>query len=118
MIKLFSPIFLIASLSCCATWDAEEKTLEYVYITAHVVDYLQSRDIVNNQNDLIETNIALGSHPTNEKINIYFVTTLVAHPFITHLFKSHKKKWLYFSLGIELFAVGNNHGIGLKAELP
>lgn len=104
-------------LSSCATWDREEKILEYTYLTAQVVDYLQSTSITRHDNPYDETNIILGKTPSLKELQIYNAITFIAHPIVSDFLKSHRKKWQYFTLGLTLSVVIENYQIGLRVDL-
>lgn len=109
-------VVVLLFMNACATWDREERISEGVYLGLQVVDYLQSRSMVRNTNDYTETNIVLGENPSMQRLTNYNAIAFIAHPIVSHLFKSHRKKWIYITLGVELNAVIENHQIGLKVK--
>lgn len=87
-----------------------------VYLTAHFMDWAQTRVIAQHPERWREMNPILGEHPLPTAVNIYFATLLV----ILGLFLYFAPAWIALSVmsiivPVEIFVVVRNfqHGIRL-----
>jgi len=93
-------------------WTKTDKILEGTYLTLHCADWLQTRSA--DWNEFYETNPILGRAPSKGKVDLYFLTTGILHPVITHFIpQEYRVYWQSITIGIEAGAVGNNFHIGM-----
>jgi len=58
-----------------------------------------------------------GRHPHQDKVDIYFAGTLIAHTVVTHLLpKEWRPWWQAVTIGLEGSCVGWNFGGGVKVR--
>lgn len=107
-------LFLLLILPCIAhaNWNKQDIALESIFITLHTIDWGQTLDIENN--NVYETNIFLGKHPSRKKINIFMGITLLLHIYLADKFKSNRLKMQLITISLKLYAVTNNAKLGLK----
>ena len=102
-------------------WSREDTYRELTFQGLLVVDYLQTRTIVQNPDKYFEYNPIQGRHPSQQTVDIYMTSCAIIHPIISYLLppKSDKWKWInrenwqYITIGVEIGAVGNNIGAGI-----
>jgi hypothetical protein len=98
-------------------WDnglTEAGKLELAYQTIALMDWGQTRDIATNPN-YYETNPLLGSDPTIQEVDRYFLASGVIHAAISQMLpKKYTKAWQYMTIAIESGYVLNNYRIGVQ----
>jgi hypothetical protein len=109
---------LIASLflTGCANggWSTEDSYRQTGFVALMGVDWMQTRKIAKNPEDYHEHNPLIGSHPSTEKVDVYFPVCIAAHTAVAMVLPSeYRKWWQYVFIGIEAGAVANNLSIGL-----
>ena len=113
LILLFAVLFL-ASSCVHDKWTTQDKVLEGVYLTAHTVDWLQTRS-AEWTDDLYEINPILRKAPSKTKTDIYFATTGLLHVGITHVLpQAYRKYWQILTFCIEAGTVINNYSLGMR----
>lgn len=98
-------------------WDKEDFALISTFITATIIDWGQTRDIVKryDENYYEKTNIFLGKHPSINQVDTYMPLAIISITTIAHfLSKDLRKKILYGISFLEFGTIYNNHKIGLK----
>ena len=94
-------------------WTKTDKILEGTYLTLHCVDWLQTRSA--DWDEFHETNPILGRAPSKTKTDLYFLTTGILHPVITHVLpQEYRKYWQAVTIGIEAGVVVHNFHIGMR----
>jgi hypothetical protein len=134
-IVLFVFIFLLicssvsqAEYKFAQNWSWADTTLEGTFIVLAVIDWGQTRNLV--QKGRTEINPLLGKHPSLDEVNILIPLGIVAHGLIAMSLKpvyhfevfSYKfdiparRWWQIGFIGIEGVAVWNNCNAGLIIE--
>ena len=109
---LLIPLLLFCSCVHFDSWTKTDKILEGTYLTLHCIDWLQTRGA--DWNEFHAKNPILGKSPSKTKTDIYFVTTGILHPIITHIIpQEYRKWWQMLTIGIEAGTVGHNFHIGM-----
>jgi len=94
-------------------WTKKDKILEGTYLTLHCADWLQTRSA--DWNEFYEKNPILGRAPSKSRADIYFLTTGILHPVITHFIpQEYRVYWQAVTIGVEAGTVANNYRIGMK----
>ena len=112
---LIAVITLITTCGCihCDPWSKQDKIMEVAYLTLHTVDWMQTRHA--DWTEFYETNPILGDAPSKTKTDIYFLTTAILHPAVTHVLpETWRVWWQAITIGIEAGVVGNNFRIGMR----
>ena len=125
-LRLFIWGFILGSLLRCTEPRAEEpykvpQFLPEALVVLTFVDYLQTRQITYEcrmpNSDRAETNPILGHCPSIGKVNNYFLlSTALAYGMVKYGPEELRPYIAGGWLGVELWAVGNNINIGLKAR--
>lgn len=98
------------------TWSRDDSTREAMYLTLHVIDWGQTRDIVQ-RDDIFETNPILGADPTTSDVNRYFILTGLLHVGVSYALPSkYRKYWQNITIGVQAAVVGHNAQLGLNVE--
>jgi hypothetical protein len=120
MKSLIATLLLLLSLQTQAQtreWSDEEKAWGAVTGTLLLADWSTSQNMSHRYNEgYYERNPLLGTHPSNNTINLYF---LIAAPliFLTADQVPEYRKIILQSVSVlELIAVGNNLRIGLHFQ--
>jgi hypothetical protein len=110
---------LIPNISLAADpWSRQDIALEGTFIFLHIVDWGQTRDISKNPDKYYEgINPFLGEHPSTERVDLWFVTTTLAHIVITNYLPSKYRPYFQgVTIGITGAAVIRNFSIGLSVN--
>lgn len=115
MKKLLIILLLFPSLCFAGNWTKEDTYRQATYMTLHVIDWGQSRDIAKNPQIYRETNPLLGRHPSVSRVDAVLASTLLLHTYIAYkLPPSHRKTWQMFWVGVEFGATLNNYRAGVE----
>ncbi len=119
--KLLLLLALVVFTPYCAggrnKWSTQDKTLEGTYQVLHVLDWGQTRDIAKNPDKYYEMNPILGKHPSTTEVDIYFITTAILHPIVTHLLPNTWRPWWQgITISVSGVCVVNNFAVGIKMD--
>lgn len=79
-----------------------------------IADWSQTRDI-KNHSDQHESNVLLGRHPSDTKVDAYFAGSMVANQWIANQLEGGWRTGFQATIIlIETAAVSNNHALGVK----
>lgn len=112
-------VLLLVSTSCYASeWKIENTILEGMYIVSNTIDWGQTRMISRNPDKYLEEyNFLLGEHPHKDKVDLYFTLSMIAHPIVSYVLpRPYREIWQTSTLGISIYMINNNFGIGLKTR--
>ena len=109
-------LFCTPSFATGSEWTAEQKSW---YVASNILllaDWATTRDMTRRYDEgYYERNLILGRRPSTRQVDLYFVTYLVGHYFLTDYLQGRNREiYLYTVTGIEGIAVSNNLNIGLK----
>lgn len=109
-------IFLLLSFNLnAAEWSKEDQQRQLLYTFVHVLDWAQTLDIVRKADSFYETNKILGRHPTEKKVNIFMVSTLIGNWFIAKkLGKRNRKTFQLVSISTLSLVIVRNNYLGLS----
>lgn len=82
-----------------------------------LMDWSQTIEISRNPQKYHETNMALGKHPSEKRVNTLIPAGIISHALITWAIpKEWRPYWQYIWIGIEIDAVHTNlrSGIAIK----
>jgi hypothetical protein len=95
-------------------WSERDKYLEATYLTLHVVDWLQTKDIAARQG-YYEMNPILGRHPSQSMVDLYFIGTGLAHVGLIHVLPKEYRPWVQGgTIALEIGCIGHNYSAGVK----
>jgi hypothetical protein len=98
-------------------WTRADTAFEVTYAVLHVADWRQTVDLVRNHPDRHETNPILGSHPSQAKVDGYFLAALGGHVLVARVLPMpYRRLWQCAWIGIEGTYVRRNHVYGFRME--
>lgn len=96
------------------SWTDEQRTLGAMYLTAHAIDWAQTRQIIREPG-MWELNPILGRHPSRARVNAYFaLTPLAGYLVLDALPSQHRTTALKVITTLEIATVARNHYIGVR----
>jgi len=134
---MITGMLAVPSLSQAADpWSKTDVALQAAYTVLHVVDWGQTHWISNNptithhesssnpdgsatfsswKTYRQEGNSILGKNPSKQKINAYFVSTLLLHTTISHFLPSkYRTAWQAVTISLEGLVVSKNIKAGVE----
>lgn len=117
MKKLIAVLLAVFSLQANAadSWSKSDVAREVAYLTLHVVDWRQTLIASKDPGRYAEQNPILGEHPSENRINGYFLATALLHVGVTHVLPAKwRPAFQYFWIGVEVVAIANNHKVGIR----
>lgn len=123
MNKIKTPLLALSLLSiipiCQAKdeWDTLDKSLATAAIASTVIDWRQTQQIAKSSLIYHENNKILGEHPSINKVNTYFISSLVIGSLIAdNLPSSYRKGFLVGITTTEILYVRHNLHIGVGVK--
>jgi len=120
MKKILGILLLVLSLNTHADfrdWSVEEKAWGAAAGVLLVSDWATTHNMTHRYNeDYYERNPLLGSRPTANRVNLYFLTVTPAIFLAADYFGNYRKEILQATSVLELIMVGNNLRIGLHFQ--
>ena len=119
---MFGVLCLIVGYLYCMTAHASEWSLEdtLLEVTSEMVilgDYSQTKYVSSHPQIYYETNIILGTHPSEKRVDTYFISALVLHPVISYMLpKNLREVFEGFTIGIEGESIYRNHEYGVHFQ--
>lgn len=95
-------------------WTEDEKRLFYVHSALVVADWSQTRQIAKNPTQYFEYNPFLGKQPSLDKVDVWFVGTLVGSYFWFDYMEEKRGSYLFTASVIRGVIVGHNLNVGLR----
>lgn len=117
MKKLFLFFIVFANLSFAETpaWTSEQQAWGTTAGALLLADWATTRYGSRHwDQDYYESNLILGNHPHQDRVDLYFLVAIPAVYLAADAFPEHRTLILQIVSGIELVAVGNNLRIGWK----
>lgn len=122
LLFLFSPLIANAG----EKWSNSDIALESTWQILHILDWRQTIQIARNPDRYWERNPLLGEHPSEQKVNLYFLVGAVLHPIVTEVLPNKYNLWGIklrpriiwesVSIGMSGGCVLNNFSIGLGVK--
>jgi len=116
--------FILAVL-CCAfsglaaaqAWTDEEKIWGATAGVLMLGDWATTNNMTHRYNEgYYEHNPLLGSHPTTNQVNLYFLIAAPAVYLLADQVPTYRKEILEATSAIELIMIGNNLRLGLHFQ--
>jgi hypothetical protein len=108
------PLIFLLICGCSQKFTALEAATDALLIA----DWSQTRQIPRSPDQgWYETNIYLGEHPGDGRVNGYFATCLVVNTVIHRVLPEPYLR--YYQTGVvavEAIAIGNNYNLGIKVK--
>ena len=116
-LRLLPLLVLAPTIALAEPWDATDRALGVAAVSALVIDWGQTRDIVKRPHDYEERNPLLGKHPSMGRVNLIcagsIAATLLTADWLT---SKNRKIFLGTITAIELTVIGHNKNIGLRVS--
>ena len=109
-------ILISVFISGCANggWSTADTYRQSGVVALMGIDWAQTRKIAQNPDKYSEMNPVLGSHPSTEKVDAYFLTCAAAHTVVSMVLPpEYRVLWQYIWIGLEAGTVAHNASIGL-----
>ena len=117
MFKFIFLLLFISSPSFASDWSSADTKREAVYLVLHTADWAQTREIARNPDKFYEQNSILGSHPSTNQVDQYFVATAAIQFAISYYLPvEYRKAFQYISIGHDAGYVAHNFSIGISAK--
>ena len=101
--------------SACAQWTDQQRALSAIYMTAHAIDWGQTRRIAQEPQHWSELNPVLGRKPKLSRVNAYFLLSpVVGYLVLDALPSDTRTHALQFLTAIEIGTVARNHYLGIR----
>ena len=101
-------------------WDKTDTLLQGAYMATHITDWGQTRSIsesCNSDGRYYETNLVMGTCPSMQTVNLYFIGTGLLHVGVAHtLPKKYRRMFQLGTLGMQINYISNNQQLGLKVS--
>ena len=98
-------------------WSWTDTALETTYVALTVVDWGQTRNIVNSKGEYSEINPILGRHPSMGKVDTLIPAGIITHGLIAMaLPPKYRRYWQVFFIGFESANVISNYQAGLRVD--
>ncbi len=110
---------IVVYTGCATSFKHDPLTIsDYVLCSTalafHSVDWMQTKTGIN-QSNISEANIMLGANPSQENIDLYFVTTAIGMSALTwYLPKGYRKAVLLVWNSMGAITIMHNNSIGVK----
>lgn len=112
----FITIGIASANSLDNSWTKKDTAYQTAFLLIHAVDYLQTKEIARSSH-YHERNIILGSHPEQNKIDIYFLSTAVLHTGIAYFLPAKYRRWWQSAfIGLQAGVVGHNINAGVSIK--
>ena len=96
-------------------WTETQQALAATYLTAHAIDWAQTRNIGRNPR-YEEMNPILGRKPSSGKIDAYFIMTPILGYLVLDALPQYRTAILAVASLVEIGVVAHNYRIGIKAN--
>lgn len=117
--KMVAGIALLSAASGANAWTEKDTAWETAYFLAHLADWGQTLDIATQceSGAYTETNKVLGTCPSAQKVNAYFLGTALLHYGVAQMLPgNYRRMFQAGTLAMEVGFVSNNAKIGLNVK--
>jgi hypothetical protein len=109
--------FFVVPAHAADPWSDSDVNQEVAYMVVHTIDWGQTRYIANNPDKFYEKNSILGSHPSTQRVDGYFLAMALVHIGVAHILPSDwRSAFQYVTIGMETEQVRQNFNIGIKVD--
>ena len=116
--KTIPAILLATFISVPANAEPMSKidwAFQGVAATTIILDWRQTRNIVDNPNKFYEINPMLSKYPHKDKIDAYFLGSLIGNTVIARLLPNpYRRIWQIITIGYESGFIIHNVRLGVK----
>ncbi|BBO74425.1 hypothetical protein DSCW_18420 [Desulfosarcina widdelii] len=118
-IPLLIVVFQLLFMAGCAShpfegWTRADTYRQAAYTAVHCADWMQTHEIASND-DFLERNGVLGSHPSHQAVDIYMGSTLAASWLIAGMLDPEwREVFQVTAIVFEAGVVARNYSIGIR----
>ena len=111
-------VMWVESARAAEPWSRQDRALEAAWVICHAVDWGTTNDLTRRYDEgFYETNLALGKHPSTDKVNLYMGPWMLIHPLVTNYLPPRTRPiWQYVTIGVSGGAAANNLSVGLNVK--
>lgn len=96
-------------------WSNQDYALQGLVVSTLVMDWSQTRYIARNSMVFHENNFILGEHPSVNRVNSYFISSITVNTLIVYLLPSqYRSYWQYATIAVESGFIYHNYCVGIK----
>jgi len=101
-------------------WSGKDTAWEATCLVLMMADWAQTSNMVHrgfllDGKEVNEINPILGRRPDSQKVDLYFASAILTHVGMSYLLPNPYRRYFQMgTVGLELFIIGNNYGIGMK----
>lgn len=115
--KALALVFALLCGSAHAQWTDEQRTLGAMYMTAHAIDWGQTRRIAREPQRWSELNPVIGRQPSMGRVNRYFLLTpIVGYLVLDAMPSDYRTTALKALTMIEVGTIARNHYLGIRVS--
>lgn len=96
---IFALIFIFCKIAGAREWDTPEKILFGAYTACHFADYLQTRNIIEKDNELNPVIVSLADNMGQTGVTVYFAATTALTYLISNWLDSNRQIFLGIMTG-------------------
>lgn len=100
-------------------WTGWDSTMEVTYFLTHLADWGQTLDMASrcSTGSHYEANPILGTCPSGQKVNAYFLGTALLHAGVAYMLpKKYRRLFQSATIATQLGVVANNTSVGVKIK--
>lgn len=114
---LVAALLLITPSAHADDWSTADSYREAAYLTLHVADWLQTRQIAKNPDQWRETNYILGAHPSTNAVDAYMISVAAIQLAIAYALPSgYRDAFQYISIGHKAGYVQRNLELSIRVK--
>ena len=120
MIKIFLILVFFSSTVFADEWKTADTYREGTYLILNLIEYGQSSYIVQHPDQFYQTSNAwaLGKHPDQGRVNVYYGIVMIAHPVIAYYMSdSVRKAFQYFTIGGKITGISDSFTVGVEVPI-
>lgn len=118
--SIIAAILMLLLTPAAHAWTEKDTLWETAYLATHITDWGQTRDIArhcSSSGAYFETNPVLGTCPSVETVNNYFIGTAMVHAAVAHMLPAkYRRMFQMGTIGIQMNFISNNSRIGLEVN--
>lgn len=100
-------------------WNGWDSTLEVAYLITHAADWGQTRNMTGEcgSGAYVEANPVLGTCPSAQTVNAYFLGTALIHAGISYILPTkYRRIFQTATIAAQIGVVSNNTSIGFNID--
>ena len=113
---ILAAILLLSTAAHADEWSTGDTVRQSILLGVTFIDYKQTLNIVEHPDKWHENNPLLGSHPSRDKVNLYFLATAALQFGTAYVLPAKiRDLYQYGYIGYEVGFVDSNFRLGISA---